>query len=100
LFLSLSPPSSSQSQTQIGRPTVENVIVKAKVEEHLDGAKVIVFKKKRRTVRFSLSLSRLLLFSHHSQTYKIFLLFRQGYKRTTGFRAQHSVVRITAIDDL
>ena len=62
----------SLASTVIGRPHVANVVVRARVEEHTDGAKVIIFKKKRRT----------------------------GYKRTTGFRAQYTVLRVTSIEDV
>lgn len=37
-----------EGKVEIGAPVIEGAKVKAKVEEHLKGDKVIVFKKKRR----------------------------------------------------
>ena len=46
------PHTHSVGSTLIGRPTIPTIAVRARVEEHTDAAKVLVFKKKRRTVRF------------------------------------------------
>lgn len=61
--------------TVIGRPLIKQVQVKAQVEEHVRGEKVIAFKKKR----------------------------RKGYKKHKGFRADITTLRIKEIsftDDL
>ncbi len=53
LPLDCAPPRThSVGSTLIGRPTIPTIAVRARVEEHTDAAKVLVFKKKRRTVRF------------------------------------------------
>ena len=38
----------NDGKVTLGAPVIEGVTVKAKVEEHLKGDKVIIFKKKRR----------------------------------------------------
>ncbi|MCC5945247.1 MAG: 50S ribosomal protein L21 [Bernardetiaceae bacterium] len=53
----------------VGAPTIEGASVKAKVESHLKGDKVIVFKKKR----------------------------RKGYRKKQGHRQYLSKIRITDI---
>ncbi len=55
--------------TTIGKPTVDSVVVKATVLEHLRGDKVIVFKKKR----------------------------RKGYQKKNGHRQSFTKIRIDAI---
>ncbi|HUX61559.1 MAG TPA: 50S ribosomal protein L21 [Ignavibacteriaceae bacterium] len=58
-----------ESGTKIGSPYVEGVKVQAKVLEHLQDDKVLVFKKKRRT----------------------------GYQKMNGHRQQLTKIEITAI---
>jgi len=61
----------STSKTLIGRPFLQGAFVKGKIEEHLQGEKVIVLKKKK----------------------------RKGYKRKHGHRRESTLIRITDISD-
>ena len=60
----------SLDSTTVGRPHVRSASVVLEVEEHTKDEKVVVFKKKR----------------------------RKNYKRTTGFRRDVTVLRVTAIN--
>ena len=57
------------SQTHVGVPRVEGVVVKGTVLEHAKGKKIVVFKMKR----------------------------RKGYRRTKGHRQQYTRIKIDSI---
>ena len=59
-----------KGKVTVGAPAIKGAKVSAKIEAHLKGDKVIVFKKKR----------------------------RQGYKRRKGHRQHISVIEIESID--
>ena len=59
----------NKGKVTLGAPAIEGATVSAKVEEHLKGDKVIVFKKKR----------------------------RKGYKKKNGHRQALTVITITGI---
>ncbi len=56
-------------KVHVGTPYVKNKVVQAEVVEHGRGAKIIVFKKKR----------------------------RKGYRRTRGHRQHYTDIRVTAL---
>lgn len=58
------------SETRVGAPTVEGVVVKGTVIDHIKGKKVLVFKMKR----------------------------RKGYRRTQGHRHQYTRIKIDSIN--